>query len=81
MKRLLIIGLVALSSCGNSIKEAKEKAEKVRIEDEKAGLDIANDKELEEALDNAVDMPEESIDTTELDLGLDEEEFDPEAML
>lgn len=37
-------------------------------------------KELEGAYDN-VDMSDFDDDTTELDLGLDDEEFDPEAML
>jgi len=53
---------------------------KATEEDNKAGEEIANDKELEDALDKAVDMPDFE-DTTELDLGLDDEEFDPEAML
>lgn len=50
-------------------------------EDNKAGEEIANDKELEDALNNAVDMPDFEEDTTELDLGLDDEEFDAAAML
>ena len=49
--------------------------------DNKAGDEIANDKELEDALNNAAEMTDEFDDTTELDLGLDDEEFDPEAML
>jgi len=49
--------------------------------DNKVGDEIANDKELEDALNNAAEMPSSEEDTTELDLGLDDEEFDPESML
>lgn len=85
MKKLLFIGIIALSSCGTDVEQERKQAEESRQKDIKAGEEIANDKETLDALDdaaaNAVDAPDFEEDTIELDLGLDDEDFDPDAML